>query len=337
MALTLSQTGIETSTTVEAWHVTQSIDAFTGTEAYDITLSGSFNMTGPITGEPGVINDLTASYAISASYVLTASFLQGSVTSASYALTASLAPNFANTDLTLTGTRIHQTDNKGLWITSDTSSLILGQYLYFEQPTSIMGASITQSRIGVDDTYFLFYKSSFAGHYIQQYVEGIEVYSAISTGIVFNDFNSDFDFEIKNISGSALYSDASTNRVGINTNSPQSDLHVSGSFSGGFRNIDANVSTTSSGFPLLENDYIVTFTANLTAMGTQNLILLPSASAGRVLILQRVAGLGECAVSGSGAALINSSSGYLFDPSGLSVTYKQRTFVSDGINWFTEP
>jgi len=48
MALTLSQTGIETSNTVEAWHVTQSIDAFTGTEAYDITLSGSFNMTGSI-------------------------------------------------------------------------------------------------------------------------------------------------------------------------------------------------------------------------------------------------------------------------------------------------
>jgi len=48
MALTLSQIGIETSNTVEAWHVTQSIDAFTGTEAYDISLSGSLDMTGPV-------------------------------------------------------------------------------------------------------------------------------------------------------------------------------------------------------------------------------------------------------------------------------------------------
>jgi len=48
MALTLSQTGIETSNTVEAWHVTQSIDAFTGTEAYDITISGSLTLTGSI-------------------------------------------------------------------------------------------------------------------------------------------------------------------------------------------------------------------------------------------------------------------------------------------------
>ncbi len=27
--------------TIESWHVSQSVDAFTGTKAYDITLSGS--------------------------------------------------------------------------------------------------------------------------------------------------------------------------------------------------------------------------------------------------------------------------------------------------------
>jgi len=50
MAKILSQAGIETANTVEAWHVTQSIDAFTGAEAYDITLSGSLVVTGSITG-----------------------------------------------------------------------------------------------------------------------------------------------------------------------------------------------------------------------------------------------------------------------------------------------
>jgi hypothetical protein len=68
MANSFSKAGITTGNTVEAWHVTQSIDAFSGLEAYDVSLSGSLNMTGSITGEPGVINDLTASYAISASY-----------------------------------------------------------------------------------------------------------------------------------------------------------------------------------------------------------------------------------------------------------------------------
>ena len=71
MAKILSKTGIETSDTVEAGHVSQSIDAFAGIKAYDISLSGSFHMTGSITGQPGVINNLTASYAMSSSVEIT--------------------------------------------------------------------------------------------------------------------------------------------------------------------------------------------------------------------------------------------------------------------------
>ena len=32
--------------TIESWHVSQSVDAFTGVKEYDITLSGSFTLTG---------------------------------------------------------------------------------------------------------------------------------------------------------------------------------------------------------------------------------------------------------------------------------------------------
>ena len=46
MAKTLSKINVETGEVVEAHHVSQSIDAFTGTEAYDITLSGSLTVTG---------------------------------------------------------------------------------------------------------------------------------------------------------------------------------------------------------------------------------------------------------------------------------------------------
>ena len=91
MANTLTQIGIETGNTVEAYHVSQSIDAFTGAEAYDISLSGSFNMTGSINGEPGLVNPLTASYAITASYTLSSSYALSAshVVSSSYALSAS--------------------------------------------------------------------------------------------------------------------------------------------------------------------------------------------------------------------------------------------------------
>jgi len=56
MALTLNKIGITTGNTVEAYHVTQSIDAFTGTAAYDINLSGSFAVTGSVS-----INGITSS------------------------------------------------------------------------------------------------------------------------------------------------------------------------------------------------------------------------------------------------------------------------------------
>ena len=48
MAQLLSKTGITTAQTVRAAHVTQSVDAFTAVKAYDITLSGSLEVTGSI-------------------------------------------------------------------------------------------------------------------------------------------------------------------------------------------------------------------------------------------------------------------------------------------------
>jgi hypothetical protein len=68
MANVLSQVNIVDGQIVEAHHISQSINAFTGVEAYDISLSGSFNMTGSINGEPLRINPLTSSYAINALY-----------------------------------------------------------------------------------------------------------------------------------------------------------------------------------------------------------------------------------------------------------------------------
>jgi hypothetical protein len=110
MAKQLSKSGISTNDAILAWHVTQSVDAFTGTEAYDVTVSGSLTITGSTSGTftgsftgsfDGLIPSASyaatatsASYAAtatSASYALTASFLEGSVTSASYAATATSA------------------------------------------------------------------------------------------------------------------------------------------------------------------------------------------------------------------------------------------------------
>ena len=101
MAKTLSQIGIETNYLIQAYHVSQSIDALTGAEAYDITISGSLQLTGSVKSRDGYTGSLfgiasTASYVVlaqTASYVVTAQTASYVVLSqtASYVVTAQTA------------------------------------------------------------------------------------------------------------------------------------------------------------------------------------------------------------------------------------------------------
>jgi hypothetical protein len=70
MANTLSKSGIVTGHEVDAWHVTQSIDAFTKVSAYDITVSGSFTLTGSLKVSGSVLGTTSesSSIAITSSY-----------------------------------------------------------------------------------------------------------------------------------------------------------------------------------------------------------------------------------------------------------------------------
>lgn len=87
MANILSKTGIQANNVIRPWHVTQSINAFTGISAYDITLSGSLDITGPLNLNSPVTGNLitSASYAITSSFALTAI----SASNVNYALTSS--------------------------------------------------------------------------------------------------------------------------------------------------------------------------------------------------------------------------------------------------------
>ena len=89
MAITLSKTNIATGNIITAAEVSQSVDAFTGAVAYDITLSGSLQLTGSVKSRNGYTGSLqgTASVAISSSYALSSSY----AVSSSYALSSSYA------------------------------------------------------------------------------------------------------------------------------------------------------------------------------------------------------------------------------------------------------
>jgi hypothetical protein len=98
---------VSQSFTVQSWHVSQSIDAFTGADDYDITISGSLTVIGPTIGSfTGSLlgtsswadNAITASYilnAVSSSFASTASYVENAQT-ASYVLNA-ISASFAST------------------------------------------------------------------------------------------------------------------------------------------------------------------------------------------------------------------------------------------------
>ena len=63
MALkTLSTSGISNGNVILPGQVTQSVDAFTGTEGYAITLSGSFAFSGATTGSGFFTNAVSEFY-----------------------------------------------------------------------------------------------------------------------------------------------------------------------------------------------------------------------------------------------------------------------------------
>ena len=262
MAKTLSQIGIDTTQTVEAWHVTQSIDAFTGAEAYNITLSGSFNMTGPINGQPGLVNPLTASYVISSSYAetstsasnaLTASYIVSSSyanisTSASNALTASQAPNIFNSNGTITSNRTASLGSYALLFDGTNSNIrytpnSTGGYLLLEGKASgvpRIGVSIPASssypvagfQLGMrawDDISFSGYgKIGDAFFYAGNATNGLNFMNPVGTGtedyIRFYAGNNALATSDIHIQGSG----STRGYVGIGTENPNSRLHVDG-------------------------------------------------------------------------------------------------------------
>lgn len=91
MASTLSNSGISSGSMVETTHITQIVNAFTGIQAYNITLSGSLTVTGSVILDTTINKNFfgTSSFVTTSSYSLSAS-------NVSYAYTTS----FANNDTT---------------------------------------------------------------------------------------------------------------------------------------------------------------------------------------------------------------------------------------------
>lgn len=139
--------------------------------------------------------------------------------------------NFANTNLTLTGPRTHNTNGNLLTISSDGG---------FAESSFNMTSSVIQLGNG--------------GSYVNYSASGIlmrvnaELRISVQTAAtVINDQSGDYDFQVKgDTDSSLLYVNGGTNRVGIGTSNPTEKLHVVGNIynTGGI----AQQNNTSSGF-----------------------------------------------------------------------------------------
>ena len=94
MAKTLSKANIAQGNTIQPADVSQSVDALTGLFSYDITISGSLNLTGStVTGSTANFTSVTASlfgtgsWAVSSSYAISSS----RAVSSSYAIESTTA------------------------------------------------------------------------------------------------------------------------------------------------------------------------------------------------------------------------------------------------------
>ena len=179
MANTLLKTGITTGESVEAWHVTQSIDAFSGLEEYDITLSGSLTLQNGTQGTDKIaVSDVNGVISFTGSYSdifntstnfnnFTSSYNTGSFTGSFTGnggnltgITASIGPNFSNTDLTFTGNRSHDTSGSSLEITTDGGIYNQG-WIYMD--INDTGLGNTDSTININKSGVIYASNPYQG------------------------------------------------------------------------------------------------------------------------------------------------------------------------------
>jgi hypothetical protein len=148
-----SKSGITSGATIQPGHVTQSVDAFTGLVAYDITLSGSLKVTGSLSVSGSITGSITGNLsgnATTSTYVVSNNqnySLNGAdwtgpgnlgILAGSTILGNGVSPTI--TPPALAGKQL----NTGYWVTAtkasgSTSTTIQSSNLFIEESTTLPG------------------------------------------------------------------------------------------------------------------------------------------------------------------------------------------------------
>ena len=126
--------------------------------------------------------------------------------------------NFANTDLTLDAARSHT----------------IGAFTFYMNATggAFMYLNQVDAQFGRGGNYTVW--DSTPANEVRTYVNSVERYTIGATETVVNDTGGSFDFRVEgDTDANLLFADASTDFVGVGTNSPQAkvDIHAQGSLS----------------------------------------------------------------------------------------------------------
>lgn len=186
--------------------------------------------------------------------------------SSSYAVTASYAlnggggsdTNFANTDLTFTGFRTHDTNGNGFIIASDGAGTS-GPYMGMTLQDLGMGSTVSSSYIGVSATNITTFNSS-----IQVSVENTSSITISPSQLNINSANKDHNVVIEGVTDtSLLVTDASTDRVGIGKNTPNAKLDVNGdTLISGSLTVTGTLDADSGSFNYIEADALIKHTGD---------------------------------------------------------------------------
>ncbi len=152
--------------------------------------------------------------------------------------------NFANTNLTFTGNRTHNTNGNSFELTTDNGGFAAG-FIYFN--------NIQKAEYGFGTSYTDWRTLS-----VDHYLSGVKRLEILSTETVFNNPGGNYDFRVEgDADTNLLFVDASNDNIGIGTS--------------GFSNVKLNLNTTKTshifGLSILSN----------TGTGTYNYGLLSSA------------------------------------------------------------
>jgi len=140
-----------------------------------------------------------------------------------------------------------------------------------------------------------------------------------TSGVILNEFAGDNDFRVEGVSEeNVLFVDASANRVGIGTATPNADHHINGSQAINVTEID----NTDSPYTVLSGDYFIHADSSGGAI-TINLPTLVS-SQGRVLVIKRN-GASNVTIDGNASETIEGSTTLVMNIDSDSVSIVAKT------------